>query len=388
LLIAFTPLFVGVVIFSTLVTLCQPFSKKGMDAHGEVQNFIIESYNAKSTIKNYHAEKSMINIFNNLSLKELKLFILSTMGAVFSVPLIRLSFAVSLLWGAKIIYKQGLPASNLIFFSGFLYLILEPLMFLSWIGIVTVTAVSGWKRVQELIIDLERKDERLDQINLSNSMDANQIKVPFWNHLLTFNFKKNHWYVFTGTTGCGKSELLKNIADAFISKDMLVSMVSQEPYLFNATIRENIFLAKRPTEDDEKCAMQLLSIFGLDVLDTNSHRVLDIEVGENGKKISGGQAKRLALIRSIFQAREVIIWDDPFSSVDFVLENKIMGQLKQVTILQEKLIIMSSHRLSTVRYCDEVILVDNVEGIIEQAPVDILKQESSKIAKYFKKQLV
>ena len=96
-----------------------------MDAQGEVQNFIIESYAGKSTIKNFHSEKSFLGKFSDFSVAELKLFFISTIGPTLSIPLIRLAFGASLLWGAYLVKIHGMGASSLIFFSGFLFLILD-----------------------------------------------------------------------------------------------------------------------------------------------------------------------------------------------------------------------------------------------------------------------
>jgi len=111
-------------------------------------------------------------------------------------------------------------------------------------------------------------------------------------------------------------------------------------------------------------------------------------VGENGKKLSGGQAKRLSLIRSIFANHEILIWDDPFSSVDFIFEKEIIAELKRNPLTRDKTFILSSHRLSTVRHCDYLILLEKDHGILEEGKVGQLLQTGTKSSAYFSKQVV
>jgi ATP-binding cassette subfamily B protein len=128
-------------------------------------------------------------------------------------------------------------------------------------------------------------------------------------------------------------------------------------------------------------------MFQLDGLAPSLDEVLHMEVGENGKRLSGGQMKRVALIRSLMSGAKFIIWDDPFSSVDIILEKKIINSLKSNQELKEFTFVISSHRLTTVRLSDEVIYLDISEGIKAKGSADqILKEEN--VSRFFKEQLV
>lgn len=383
---AFWPLFLGIVIFMTVVFIFQPYGKKNMDAQGEMQQFIIESYHAKSTIKNYHAEKSFKELFNKASLFELKYFLIASAGYIFSIPLLRLSFGASLLLGAWTVYENNMGASSLIFFSGFLYLVLEPLMFLSWIGIVFVAAYNGWKRIKELTDLLNSPSEIENELEVEGST-SELYKIHWWEKLIDIKIRPYTWTVICGETGVGKSTLLHEVADIAKKLSIKISLVHQEPYIFNGTIADNIFLGHEPTQDNLNRAIEYIKLFGLDILRPNVDEILGMEVGENGKKISGGQAKRLVLIRSLFSDADFIIWDDPFSSVDFILEKEIINKLKNIPDLKKKTFLLSSHRLSTVRYCDELILLDK-SGVIDRGQSSEKLKEGTISSEYFKKQLV
>lgn len=387
---AFIPLFLSVLFFSVMTFWNQKIFKRMMDKKGEVQQFIIESYEAKQTIKNFHREDTFIKGFLKLSAGELSLFFKSAVGYAVTGPYVKFGLGASLLWGALLIRGKGGGPSDLIFFSGFLYLFLEPVMFMSWVAVVMSQGLAAWKRVKDLHTDLltPSKDEKeLAEIPYTSAPHQNSLSMKFWDRPIEVTFAPGKWTVFIGETGSGKSWLLTTISTVMILKGKMVSMVQQEPYLFNDTIQENIFLGREPDEKAREEAKSLLHIFQLDSLAPGLEEVLKLEVGENGKRLSGGQMKRVALIRSLLSGADVLIWDDPFSSVDIILERKIIKGLRQDPLWCRKTFIISSHRLTTVRLSDDVIFLDRHEGIKSCGPVETSLKESP-FAEFFKEQLV
>lgn len=360
---AFIPMGASVVIFSILTAVFQKFSKRALDAQGQVQNHVIESYSAKATVKNYHREETFINRFKELSGFELGLFFKSSVGFAFSVPMIRLGVGVSLLWGAWILRARGAGASELVFFAGYLFLMLEPLMFLSWMAVVASQGYAAWGRVKGLYgVVVKPHDEEAQWSQQLVKDDRRMVfQLPYWEKNLRLDITHGSWTVLCGETGSGKSELLKKMAFRLSAGGVKFAMVQQEPYLFNDTVEANIFLGRDPNTEERKQASDLLRLFGLDVLSPGSEALLALEVGENGKRLSGGQAKRLALVRSLMADAQVVLWDDPFSSVDILLERKILQALR--SRVKEKTFILTSHRLTTVKSCDRTVLLDPKAGI-------------------------
>ena len=387
---AFTPLFASVGIYTVVTFINQKIFKQVADKKGEVQQYVIESYEAKQTIKNFHREDNFITGFVKLSTEEMRLFFKSSIGFAFSAPYVRLALGLSLVWAAILVRRNGGTTSDLVFFSGFLYLFLEPIQFLSWVAVVMSQGYAAWKRVKELhevlIVPSSEETALANALKLNDEKEL-KVRLSFWDHEVDFVFPKERWTVLIGETGSGKSYVLSNIATSMILKGEKVSMVQQEPYLFNDTIQENVFLGKTPNEVELATAKELLKIFQLDNLAPTLDEVLTLEVGENGKRLSGGQMKRVALVRSLLSGAEVIIWDDPFSSVDIILEKKIISSMKANTLLKKFTFIISSHRLTTVRLSDEIIYLDIVSGLKAHGSVDkILKDEN--VSKFFKEQLV
>ena len=149
-------------------------------------------------------------------------------------------------------------------------------------------------------------------------------------------------------------------------------------------------MGKTPSESQKDEAYELLKLFSLDFLSSDRDSLLSLEVGEHGKRLSGGQAKRLCLVRSLLGGADWFIWDDPFSSIDVLLEKEIVEKLKALPKLKKKTFILSTHRASTVRFCQDLIFFEKKVGIVEKGETeDLLGLGSkSKTYEYFEKQLV
>lgn len=389
LLLALTPMLGAFIIFTVIVSKNRKYFKLTQDMQGEVQNLIMESYVGKRTIKNFHAEASFMELFGELSLKELYYFYRSSLGISITMPLISLGVGLSMLWGAYIIKSYDLGATTLILFSGFVFLFMEPMGYLSWIGVVVSRSHASWGRLKDLDLTLTTSVEAEEKLkNLNTTLTDNNYKLPFWDRALGVSFKPDAWNVLIAKTGHGKSEILLKLAEVLRQRGQSISLVAQDPYIFNDTMERNIFLGKKESDEEREHAKVMLKILGLDYLEPNMENLMKMEVGENGKRLSGGQAKRLSLVRSLMSGADILIWDDPFSSVDLILEKEIIQELKKQPMMKNKTLILTSHRLSTVRHSDYLIFIDKEEGIIEEGQVNQLLKENSKTYEYFQKQMV
>lgn len=391
LVIALLPMLGGTLLFGAITAKTREYWRLGADAQGEVQNFIMETYAGKKSIKNYLAEASFLKLFSNFSWKELNYAYRAGVGVSVSMPLVPLGVGLSLVWGGFIIHAQDLGASALIFFGGYVFLFLEPLAFLSWIGVVAVSSKASWDRIKKLLnaLDVEGKREVFLRDNpLNTEGDSFKGSVEFWDDALELDLKKNSWNVLIGKTGSGKTHVLNQVACLFLDKRISHSLVGQAPYLYNDTLQKNIFLGREPDQKEIDQAYDLLVLFGLDYLESSKEKLLSMEVGEHGKRLSGGQAKRLCLVRSLLSHGEILLWDDPFSSVDVILEKEIITELKRSDWLNNKTIVLCSHRLSTVRMCDHVYYLEKEKGLLETGSVDLLLRPNTKTYEYFEKQLV
>ena len=392
LVIAFIPMFLFFFIFVFVMVRLRKYFEKGQEYQGDIQNFLMEVYDAKKTIKNFNAESAFERVFSSYSNRELDVIYQGGLRMSTLIPLVPLGIGLSFVLGVYYIHLWNMDVSTIILFSGFTFLFIGPLSFLMWVGGVLSRGQASWIRVKNLltllatVTPLENDLKKLNS-NIEYNSSFN-LSVPFWNSSVELTVLKNSWHVLIGETGVGKSEVLKRMAMILKQHKRRVSYVAQSPYLYNDTISNNIFMGKQPSSSELEQALELLDLMGLNSI-SGAKDILSLEVGENGKLLSGGQIKRIALIRSLMAKPEIILWDDPFSSVDLILEKEILIKLQKSPLIKNITFVLTSHRLSTVRYCQSLCYLSVTAGIVEEGEtITILGDEKSLSYEYFKDQLV
>lgn len=132
-----------------------------------------------------------------------------------------------------------------------------------------------------------------------------------------------------------------------------VGVVSQETYLFNGTIRDNLLYAKpEATEEDMIEALKKANIW--DFVDKQP-KGIDTEVGNRGLKLSGGEKQRISIARIILKDPTIFIFDEATSALDSISEKKIQDAIDP--IIKSKTSILIAHRLSTILAADEILVV-------------------------------
>jgi len=191
---------------------------------------------------------------------------------------------------------------------------------------------------------------------------------------MNFEIAPNSFVAFVGKSGIGKSTILSLISKGIepqsgeilldninideLSEQTLnkgLSYVSQSPYIFNMSIKENLRLAKADATDAEiERVCQLADI--ADFIDTLDNKY-DTLLGENGVFLSGGQKQRLAIARALLKDSKIIIFDEATSALDNVSQEKIKRTI--MNLKENHTIIFVAHRLSTVVDADKIMFVEN-----------------------------
>ena len=132
-----------------------------------------------------------------------------------------------------------------------------------------------------------------------------------------------------------------------------MGIVSQETYLFNGTIRENLLYAKPDaTEAELIAACKKANIYEFV---EKQEKGLDAMVGNRGLKLSGGEKQRLSIARVLLKDPALLIFDEATSALDSISEAKIQEAIEP--IIQERTSILIAHRLSTLLAADEILVV-------------------------------
>jgi ATP-binding cassette subfamily C protein CydCD len=133
-----------------------------------------------------------------------------------------------------------------------------------------------------------------------------------------------------------------------------ISLVSQDTYLFNDTLRANVALAR--AEADEAAILRALEQAALADFVVSLPDGLDTRVGERGVQLSGGQRQRVAIARAFLKNAPTLILDEATSHLDAVSEAQVRGALD--TLMRDRTTIVIAHRLSTVRKADLLLVLD------------------------------
>ena len=150
-----------------------------------------------------------------------------------------------------------------------------------------------------------------------------------------------------------------------------IALVSQDTYLFNATIRENILLGRPDaTEAELEAAAQ----------QANCHDFIsafpegyDTVVGERGMQLSGGQRQRIAIARALLKNAPVLILDEATSHLDAVSESQLRHALEN--LMEGRTTLVIAHRLSTIRSADRIVVLDKGEAVEQGNHHELLEQQ-------------
>lgn len=208
---------------------------------------------------------------------------------------------------------------------------------------------------------------------------------------LNLNIAAGEKIGIVGLSGAGKSTLVNLLLRAYdlqsgkiliagqdiagvtlFSLHQNISLIAQEPALFNRSISENIRFARPKATDEEVRAAARLACIHDTIM--KLPQGYDSIVGERGVKLSGGERQRIAIAAALLKNAPVLILDEATSALDSESETAIQQALQN--IMQHKTVIAVAHRLSTLRRMDRIIVLDNGTVVEDGTPQKLLKNKS------------
>ena len=251
-------------------------------------------------------------------------------------------------------------------------------------------------RVFEVIDNVKFKKEKFGNVEIKK-LDGNIIfenvsfgydKTKIINDM-SFEIKPNERIAFVGKSGAGKTTIFNLITRLYKSnkgKILLdgnnindltcstirdnMSIITQNPYIFNFSIKENLLMAKENAtmkEIREACKMACIDDYIMSLPDK-----YNTMVGENGDILSGGQKQRIAIARALLMKTEIILFDEATSALDNETQSKIQEAINNLK--GEYTILIVAHRLSTIIDSDRIFVVEDGKIVDSGSHRELLKK--------------
>ena len=251
--------------------------------------------------------------------------------------------------------------------------------------------MSGFSRFYEIITTPDEIDEGTVEIDdIRGDVEFNKVTFSYFADDeqgdkavisdLSLKLNAGSTVALVGPSGGGKSTICNliprfyNVQSGSITVDGVnvmditldslrrnIGMVSQNVFLFDGTVRDNIAYARPDASDEEIVeAAKKANIHDFILTLDNGY---DTEVGERGVKLSGGQRQRISIARVFLKNPKLLILDEATSALDNVTEMQIQASLEELSC--GRTVIVVAHRLSTVKNADEIVVIDST-GIVER----------------------
>lgn len=249
--------------------------------------------------------------------------------------------------------------------------------------------LASWERIYQILNEKETVTVKKDAIKLKDVKGKIEFRNVYYKYPtskdyvlknLNFVINPNEVVAFVGGSGSGKSTIIQLILRFFdpVKGSILIddidlrdidikslrevmSIVTQDTMVFNDTVRNNILVGKLDASDEEIEEAARIS---------DSYRFIekmpqgfDTVIGERGSKVSGGQKQRIAIARSVIKKPKILLLDEATSNLDAKSEELVQRAIEN--ILKEKTVVMTAHRLATVKKADKIFVLKDGE-IVEQ----------------------
>ncbi|WP_109147218.1 peptidase domain-containing ABC transporter [Campylobacter concisus] len=365
-------------------------------------SYLVESITGISTVKSLAIEGSMQRLWEDFLAKYVKSsFELSNLSNILSGianALSKLMTLAILYLGVGLVIENKLSVGQLIAFQMFAGQFSAPIMRL----------VGLWNEFQQALLSVDRLGDILntpkEQEN-GNAITLSEIKgsVKFDNVSFKYspnsptvlqNFslevKPNTSIGIVGRSGSGKSTLTRLLQRLYYANEgaiyidgvdirhmnpswlrQNIGVVLQDSYLFSGSVKENIAYAYPSASMD--LILQASKVAGADEFISMLPEGYDTLVGERGSSLSGGQKQRIAIARAILTNPRILIFDEATSALDYESEKIISNNL--AAIKKNRTVFIVAHRLSTVKECNEIIVLDKGR-LIERGDHESLMKQS------------
>jgi len=352
----------------------------------DVSSFCQESFAGIRCIKGFALEERRIGLFKYLNKDLVRMHMHVQAGRQSLWPFMAFWFCLSVMMilnmGGREVIRGERSLGTLVQFMQYLLYMQWPLLALSWIMSLCQRGKISWQRIRYImeqtpvISDTDQTDHQIQQLSgdihmRDISLDLNDRRFL---NAISLNIPAGKTLGITGPTGSGKTLLVSLVArlmdpssgsirvDGHDIKVIPLSVLrqhigfaAQEPVLFSRTLEHNIGFGV--SEPDEALIHWAAEVAHLTADIHGFPERFDTLLGERGVTLSGGQRQRTSIGRAVARHPDILILDDVLSAVDTQTEAAIMKKLQPV--MQQRTTLFVSHRISTLRYADEIVVIED-----------------------------
>ena len=379
----------------------------------KVSSFTQEIFSGIRVIKAYSLENqqqnNLISLAEESKSKSLSLARVQSLFGPLMLALIGISNLVVIYFGGMLYINGTIKSIGTIAeFILYVNMLTWPVASLGWVSSMVQEAEASQKRLNEflkIVPDIQNNNPSSSTVdgtisfeNVSYTYEDTNIEAL---KNISFTVKKGETLAILGKTGSGKSTLLSLISRMYdategqvkidgkeISQLNLfdlrnsIGIVPQDAFLFSDSIKNNIKFGKENATDDEVIAAAKSAVVHDNIEGFN--KGYDTILGERGITLSGGQKQRVSIARAIIKKPEILLFDDCLSAVDTETEEAILNNLFE--ICKDKTTIIVSHRVSSAKNADKIIILENGK-IIQQGSHNQLINENGYYSALYLKQL-
>ena len=324
--------------------------------------------------------------------------------------------ALLVLWlGSRDVVAGRMTVGELVAFNAYLMMLTWPMIAFGWVTNLLQRGMASWGRILEVldsrpaVADAEATLHPVDTAHaIAGHLEFRHLTFAYGDDVVLRDVSAvlpaGTTTAIVGPTGSGKSTLLSLLARLHeppagtvfvdgvdvrrIPLPVLrgaIGFVPQEPFLFGATIAENIAFGARGDQDQRARVEEAAAVARLDKDLASLPGGYDTLIGERGITLSGGQKQRTAIARALMVDPKILILDDALSAVDTYTEEEILRRLS--VVMRQRTSIIVSHRVSTVRSADQILVCDDGR-IVERGTHDELVAADGVYADLYRKQLL
>lgn len=377
----------------------------------KVSSFTQETFSGIRVIKAYSLENQQQDNMTALALesksKSLDLAKVQSLFGPLMLALIGISNLVVIYVGGMMYINGTLKSIGTIAeFILYINMLTWPVASLGWVSSMVQEAEASQKRLNEFLkIEPEIKNNNPEKSIIEGAINFENVSFTYQDTNITalkdisFTVKKGETLAILGKTGSGKSTILSLISRMYdvnegtikidnkeISSLNLfdlrnnIGMVPQDAFLFSDSIKNNIKFGKENAEMDEVISAAKNAVVHDNIMGFNKQ--YDTILGERGITLSGGQKQRVSIARAIIKNPPILLFDDCLSAVDTETEEAILNNLN--AICKDKTTIIVSHRVSSAKNADKIIILENGKIIQQGSHNQLINQEGYYASLYLK----